>query len=286
MQTGHVATIFRYPVKSMAGEVLQTARLGSRGIPGDRAWAVRDEERGGIRGAKRFPELMCCRAWYEEEPAAEGSSPAQVALPDGRQICINDPQMPRALSSLVDSPVSVWPLMPADMLEHYTRGAPLLEDTGAELRRIFGRTEAEPLPDLSAFPAELIKFESLPGTYFDAFPILLMTVASLAHLQEVADTQQFDVRRFRPNLLLDTTSQSPFPERDWVGKRLSIGGAELEVTLECPRCSMTTHPFDILPRDPGIMRTLVNQANGNLGVYANVVSPGMVSAGDAVTIIG
>ena len=49
--------LFRYPVKSMMGESLTAIEVTEAGIQGDRAWAVRDERRGGIRGGKKLPQL-------------------------------------------------------------------------------------------------------------------------------------------------------------------------------------------------------------------------------------
>ena len=284
MAAGTVTALFRYPVKSMAGESLDSLSLGLRGVPGDRAWAVRDEERGGIRGGKRFPELMQCAARYQETPPDEGSIPALVTLPDGSELSISDEEAPVRLSALVDSPLTVWPLLPEDELDHYRRGAPVLEDAEAEFRRIFGRTADEPLPDVSKFPEFLMEFESPPGTYFDAFPLLIMSTESLATLAAAAPEQVFDVARFRPNLLIETGSDAPYPERDWIGRTLQIGSAELEITMDCPRCVMTTHGFGQLPKDPGIMRTLVRENGGDLGVYANVKTPGTVCLGDTLNL--
>ncbi len=285
MSLGHIKSIHRYPVKSMMGESLARAKLGAQGIPGDRAWAVKDEVRGGIRGGKRFPELMRCAARYDSEPPEQGSAPATVTLPDGRALNIDDAAMPKALSGLLESTVSVWPLMPPDQLEHYRRGPPLLEDREAELRRVFARTEEEPLPDLGAFPSELFQFESPPGTYFDAFPLLIMTRQSLDTLQSLAGDHTFDVRRFRPNILIDAIETGDgFPEREWVGKSLHLGEATIEITMSCPRCAMTTYGFADLANDPGIMRTLVRDAGGDLGVYATVSTPGAVALGDPVSL--
>jgi uncharacterized protein YcbX len=87
---GTIKEIRRYPVKSMEGETLVSAEIGSRGLAGDRAWAVRDEVRGGIRGAKKIPALMRLSAAYPSPPAATGSSPAiircRTARPAGRAI--------------------------------------------------------------------------------------------------------------------------------------------------------------------------------------------------------
>jgi uncharacterized protein YcbX len=285
MNVGTINGIYRYPVKSMGGEPLDQTDLLERGLPGDRAWAVRDEERGGIRGGKRFPELMQCSASYETEPPPEGSSRAMMKLPDGRNLAIDDPSAPDELSHLVDSPVTVWPLLPADRLDHYRRGAPVLEDMEAEFRRVFGRTEDEPLPDISKFPEFVMEFESPPGTYFDAFPVMIMSTESLAYLQKSAPDQNFDIRRFRPNILLETQSTESFPEREWIGRKLRLGGAELTITMGCPRCVMTTHGFDDVPRDTRIMRSLVNLADGDLGVYATISGPGTVKVGDPAELL-
>jgi uncharacterized protein YcbX len=274
----------------MIGETLEQVSLGERGIPGDRAWAVRDEERGGISGGKRFPELMQARARYLEPPPSEGSISAEVELPDGRRFAIDAEEAPGAISELVGGPVSVWPLLPAENLDHYRRGEPITGDMEAELRRIFGRTEDEPLPDLSVFPELLMTYESPPGTYFDAFPLLIMTRNGLEHLQRLAQQEasadhQFDVRRFRPNILLDINGEEPFPENAWAGRSLRIGEVTLQMEIVCPRCSMTTRAFDDLPSDPGIMRSLVKNAEGNLGIYASVPGPGSIAMGDTVELL-
>jgi hypothetical protein len=135
------------------------------------------------------------------------------------------------------------------------------------------------------FPPELFEYESPVGTYFDAFPILLLTSSSLESMQKRAPASIFDVRRFRPNFLIETSSKNAFPEQDWRGKRLRIGEATLQVTIECPRCVMTTHAQTDLPKDPGVMRALVKEAGGNLGVYATVGTPGRVSVGDSVELL-
>ena len=174
---------------------------------------------------------------------------------------------------------------PAEALEHYRRGAPTHDDMETELRAIFGRTEEEPLPDLSLFPKELMEYESPPGTYFDAFPLLLLSEAALEHLRAKAVDSIIDVRRFRPNFLIHTEGDGEHPELAWRSRRLKIGEVTVDVTLECPRCVMTTHGFADLPKDPSVMRTLVRETGGNLGVYATVAKPGYVGVGDSVEML-
>jgi len=278
-RVGVLRSIYRYPVKSMIGESLDSAALTTNGIPGDRGWAVRDETRGGIRGAKHFAGLMQCAARL----SADGTAP-EIALPTGERFFASDPDAAERMSAFLGNPVTLWPLLPKEMVDHYRRGAPLEADMMTELRRIFARTADEPLPDLSRLPEILRKYESPPGTYFDAFPVLLLTRQSLATLAQRAPTSRFDVRRFRPTLLVDVESRDPFPERAWVGKRVRIGATALDVAMDCPRCVMTTLPFADLPNDSQIMRTLVRECDGMLGVYAMPVESGTLRVGDAVAL--
>lgn len=286
MKLGRVTGLHRYPVKSMGGEVLDEVHIGTGGIPGDRAWAVRDEVRGGIRGAKKIPALMQLSARYPTFPASDRgtlrSSPAEIRLPDGGVVRTDDPLVHEQLSKALDQPVTLWPLLPAEALDHYRRGAPTHPDLEQELRSIFARLPHEPLPDLSGLPRELLAFESPPGTYFDAFPLLLLSEASLEELRSRAPSSRFDVRRFRPNIVIDETPELPFPELGWAGARVQLGDAVLRLTIPCMRCVMTTHGFEDLPKDPGVMRALVAATEGHFGVYASVESAGRVRLGDSL----
>ena len=278
MDNASVLNIYRYPVKSMMGEALSEAALGEAGIAGDRGWAVRDEKRGGIRGGKKIPQLM-------QLTARSGPVAPLIIAPDGDSASASAEGINEWLSDKLNHPVTLWPLLPAEQLDHYRRGAPDTEDFEQELRAVFGRLPDEPLPDLTGFE-ELLEFESPPGTYFDAFSLSLMSQQSLATMNQLDGDSLFDVRRFRPNLLVDIPdSDHPFPEQAWVGKTLSIGSTKLKIEMTCPRCSMTTHGFDDLPQDAQIMRKLVAHSEGNLGIYASVLEAGTVSAGDSVSLM-
>lgn len=286
MIVGRIAEIWRHPVKSMGGERLATAQVGASGLPGDRAWAVRDEVRGGIRGAKKLPDLMRCSARYLAEPEEGRVKAPEITLPDGSKLLADATDAAARVGAAIAAKVSLWPLLPASAVEHYRRGAPDHEDVLTELRAIFGREEGEPLPDLSVFPPELFQYESPPGTYFDAFPILLLTDATLRRLAKLAPESKVDVRRFRPNFVVETSDGADgFPEVGWAGRRIRIGGATLAATVPCPRCVMITHGFDDLPRDPSLMRTVVREANQCIGLYATVATPGPVRAGDPVELL-
>jgi uncharacterized protein len=285
MQLGTVKEIWRYPVKSMAGERLPSTEVGVQGLPGDRGWAVRDEERGGIRGAKKIPDLMRCGARYLEPPTAARAGDVEMRLPDGSTVRSDAADAHQRLSTALGHRVTLWPLQPADQLDHYRRGAPTHDDLEQELRATFALEPDEPLPDLSGLPLEILEFESPPGTYFDAFPLLLMTESSLARLADLAPESKIDVRRFRPNFLLSVPGVDGFAETAWPGKKLRIGGMVADVTIDCMRCVMTTLPFDDLPKDPRIMRTLVREAKHCLGAYARVAEPGAVRVGDPIELL-
>ena len=278
MGNASVLNIYRYPVKSMMGEALSEAAMGESGIAGDRGWAVRDEKRGGIRGGKKIPQLM-------QLTAQSGAAAPLIIAPDGDSASASAEGINEWLSGKLNHPVTLWPLLPAEQLDHYRRGAPDTEDFEQELRAVFGRLPDEPLPDLTGFE-ELLEFESPPGTYFDAFSLSIMSQQSLATMNQLDGDSLFDVRRFRPNLLVDIPdSDHPFPEQAWVGKTLSIGSVKLKIEMTCPRCSMTTHGFDDLPQDAQIMRKLVANSEGNLGIYASVLEAGTVSAGDSISLM-
>jgi uncharacterized protein YcbX len=283
---GRIAEIWRHPVKSMEGERLARADVGPNGLPGDRAWAVRDEVRGGIRGAKKLPGLMRCKAHYATEPDGGRGKAPTITLPDGSQVIADATDAAERVGAAIAAKVTIWPLLPPTALEHYKRGAPDHEDVQTELRAIFGREPDEPLPDFSIFPPDLFVYESPPGTYFDAFPILLLTDATLRRLGELAPAAKIDVRRFRPNFVVETSDGAAgFPEIGWAGRQIRVGGATLAGTAPCPRCVMITHGFGDLPRDPSIMRTVVREANQNVGLYANVATPGAVRVGDPVELL-
>jgi uncharacterized protein YcbX len=288
---GKVTQLWRYPVKSMAGERLQRTFTGLRGIPGDRGWAVRDEKVGEIRGAKKIPQLMQCSARYLQDPtpASERMPAAEIVFPNGERILSDDTRAAEVLSKFLGRAATLWPLQPTDALDHYKRGIPDHADLMDDLREIFGRLPEEPMPDLSAFPpdllSELMQYTSPLGTYFDAFPIHILTTATLSAMKQLRPASEFDVRRFRPNLLIETVPGfEGLVEQNWCGKNLRIGSALIKIEMPCVRCVMTTLPHHDLPKDPGVLRTIVRDAAQNLGVYATIAKPGEIAVGDPVAL--
>jgi hypothetical protein len=216
--------------------------------------------------------------------AGEPGGPVLITLPDGATVSTDDDDASARVSQAIDHEVTLEALRPADDLEHYRRGRPYHDDIMVELRSIFGRTEDEPLPDLSAFPPVIFEYESPPGTYYDVYPLLLVTTSALRSLREALPDSAVDVRRFRPSVVIDTGDAPGHPEFDWVGRRFTVGDAVVEVKDGCPRCVMVTREIDeATPQDRTILRHIVKDLGQNVGVYGEVVSAGRIRTGDAVT---
>ena len=282
---GRVSELWRYPVKSMGGESLGEVTIGPRGIPGDRGWATRDEEAGEIRGAKKLFELLRCSARYVEEPGATRTPAAEILLPDGSRLRCDAPEAADRLSALVGRRVTLWPLQPDAALDHYRRAPADGADLEGEMREIFGRLPDEPLPDFSVFPPEVFEYTSPVGTYFDAFPLHLLTTGMQRLLEKRNPGARFDVRRFRPNVVIATEGDdATAPEFDWTGRELRIGEVRVAVGVPCPRCVMTTLPQGDLPKDPGVLRTIVRESGQNVGVYATAAAGGRIRVGDPVEL--
>lgn len=295
-------------MKSMAGEKLTNCTVGTLGLPGDRGWAIKDDARSEVKTGTRIPTLLQCASRYREEPGHDTIPHVDISFPDGSVVSSNDADVNDRLSAVLGHQVKLWPRQPATNKEHYRRPgaaarviAPLLDIPGfrallptitklpsidATLRAGFSRTPDEPVPDISNLPKELFEFTSPLGTYFDAFPIHVLTTASLRVMSRSNPAADWDVRRFRPNFFVETVAGlEGLLESDWAGKILRIGSAEVKCEIPCVRCGMTTNAQNGLPKDNSVLRTIVKDAEQNLGVYASVVSCGQVSEGDRVELI-
>jgi uncharacterized protein YcbX len=279
-----ITQLWRYPVKSMIGEPVASVELNDLGVEGDRTWAARDLERGGIRGAKKIGPLMQLAA------SDVGDGQVEITLTDGSTVLTSDPDVDERVSAALGHRVRLERLRPADDADHYRRGAPDEDDMMTELRGVFGRLDDEPLPDLSIFPPELMEFESPPGTYYDAFPLMVMTEQSLAALQEALPESRIDVRRFRPSIVIDAdragATTNGHPEFDWAGRSARLGPALIEFTMACPRCVMITQQVtESIPQDRALLRHVVRNLDQNVGVYASITTPGTIRLGDELTLL-
>jgi uncharacterized protein YcbX len=276
---GSVRSLWRYPVKSMLGEELDSCEVGERGLAGDRAYALVDASDGKIASAKnprKWAKLFECRAESIESPRA-----IRITLPDGSTVSADDSDAAATLSRLLGRRAELQTTAPGD---------PVLEEFWLE-----GSPDGRPVTD------EPIAQGSPPGTFFDYAVVHVVTTATLARLSELYPQGRFDPRRFRPNVLVDVGSEETgFVENGWIGRTLAIGDSvRLAVTDPCPRCVMTTLAQEDLPADPGILRTAARhnslvggEARGpngaypaSVGVYARVISGGTVRRGDSVRVI-
>ena len=127
-------------------------------------------------------------------------------------------------------------------------------------------------------------FDLPEGTLFDCAVVHVLTTATLDPLRALYPQGRFEVRRFRPNIVVDIANDgATFVENAWIGHTLAIGDAvRLSITDPCPRCVMTTLAQSDLPKDPGILRTAAQHNQVNVGVYASALQGGTVRRGDPV----
>jgi uncharacterized protein YcbX len=125
-----------------------------------------------------------------------------------------------------------------------------------------------------------------PQTFFDIAVIHILTTSTINRLRELYPEGRFEVRRFRPNIVVESTSgEKDFIENLWVGKKLVIGEKTiLKITAKCTRCVMTTLPQADLPRDLGILHTVAKYNQVHAGVYASVYRGGTIRRGDLVRL--
>jgi len=265
---GRVVGIWRYPVKSMMGEELNATAMTDRGLPGDRAFALVDVETGKVASAKnprRWPTLFDFRAAYVEPPGDDRPlPPVRITLPDGETLTTDQADAEPRLAAAVGRPVRL-------------------------ARAGSGAVTAEgywPDHDWLAHRDEVFDFPLPPGTFFDCAAVHLVTTATLDRLRGMSPASRFEVPRFRPNFVIELTDGSDgFVENGWVGRTLTLGGVQLRIDGPCPRCVMTTLSQGSLPKEPGVLRTAVQENGGNVGVYASVIRGGRIRRGDSVELI-
>lgn len=248
-----VIQLSRYPVKSMLGEELAEVRLGPAGIAGDRVRAVVDKETGVSLSAKRYGDLLSCRA-----TTVDGE--VWIRFADGEELNADSALVAEKLSSILNRHVRVSGVV----------GGVIRHEFPAEI----GTGEGAPFlhePGLEAF--------------FDRAPVHLLTSATLAELQRFKPDSQFEASRFRPNIVVEVDTVG-FVEDGWVGKVIRVGSASLLVLDHKPRCVMTTRPQGDLPRDPGILRTIAQSNGGNAGIELAARELATIHVGDVVHIPG
>jgi uncharacterized protein YcbX len=288
---GAIAALWRFPVKSMPGERLESAEMTERGIVGDRAYALVEVETGKVVSAKNpklGPAMLGCRAEFAESPrAGEDPPPVRITLPDGTSSTSNAPDVDAVLSGYLGRDVKLARAAPENFtIDQYHPDVEGLDPEGH-------RDTVTESKLGSAFFAEAGLPSAVPvGAFFDLFPVSVLTTSTLDQLNELRPESRFDERRFRMNVILGTR-ESGFVENHWLGRALEIGDdVRLTVSLPDPRCVMTTLAQAELPKDTEILRTLarhnrIDVAGGLYpcaGVYATVAAPGTVRAGETAVL--
>lgn len=209
-----IAEIWRYPVKSLAGERLDGARLADDGVPGDRRVVVVNGE-GVVLTSRTRPALLGLEA---------------TLGPDGEP--------------LVD-------------------GRPWTDPEVAERIRATGGADAR-----------LVRYDD--PERFDVLPLLVATDGAVAHMG-------FDRRRLRPNILV--AGVEGLAEREWPGRRIRAGEAEIAFLQLRGRCVMTTYDPDTQVQDPEVLRRIVEMLGGKMALDSSVVRGGLVRVGDPVELV-
>ncbi|MGB0962231.1 MAG: MOSC domain-containing protein [Mycobacterium sp.] len=295
--SGSVVQLWRFPVKSMGGTPVGELRIDRRGVHADRLWAVRDVERSITASARRAPALLGCAARYAIDPgpdAGPGNAPEVIiTMPDGRELSSAGNELDGALSELLGRDVRLTALPPPEdtSLHRLSVRQTRANYSPSEVRRDFGLSSSEMLPDTSVFSPKqvltLARYATPPGTFVDLSPVHVLSTNSLATLSSGADIGEasYDVRRFRPNVLvtLDETAGG-FPESDWVGGDVEFGSVALRITNATIRCVVPTRPQPGLDLDRALTRRLAECNERFLGVYADVATAGVVRVGDAIRV--
>jgi len=248
-----IAEIWRYPVKSMLGEQLDQANVGPGGIQGDRRWAVVDKESGVSLSAKRYADLLRCRAWTSDGEVT-------IRLPDSREYPAGSSEVARGLSDLLGRQVT-------------TRSAEATETIQHEFPTAVTEGEGEP-------------FLWEPGTeaFFDCAPLQLLTTGTLVELQRLLPASKVHRARFRPNFLVET-KETGFVENDWVNNDVTLGSLQCQVYDDTRRCIMVALGQGDLPRDTEVIRTILKSNDGRAGVALKTLDSGMLRCGAKVEVL-
>ena len=251
----NVLEVWRHPVKSMQGERVAEADIDERGMAGDRRWGVLDVDTGKVLSAKREGRLLEAAATLTADGVPD------VRLPDGSGF--------RAGEAALDDALSTW-------LGRAVHVA-LAEE---------GRSTAFEMNVVNDDETSAtIDFPCPPGTFLDAGAVHVLTTASLAAAGVLYPHGQWDVRRFRPTVVVEADGDG-FVEDGWIGSAVRVGGAELFVFAPTVRCAMPSRSQPGgLERDLEIVKTVNRHHGSNLGVYAAVRAPGRVAEGDDVVLV-
>ena len=296
---GKLAALWRFPVKSMQGERLQSLTVQTGGVVGDRAYALIDIESGKVvsaKSAKLFPTVLQLRAEFVQAPVANAPTPVvRIVLPDGTSIDSDSGTANQKLSAWFKRDVRLAQSAPEDFTIDMQQpevgrgdaagGQGTTGTTGTTVQQQLGAALFASLGVNSPVPA---------GSFLDLYPMSVLTTATLAQLSSLAPRSSIDARRFRMNAIIDThgsAADSGFAENAWTGVQLRCGAdVALRIAMPDPRCVMVTLQQDDLDADMEVLRALqqhnrIQTAWGELpcaGAYAAVEAEGVMRVGDLV----
>jgi uncharacterized protein len=248
-----VAQLWRYPVKSLLGERLPSLSLVGDGVDGDRLWGILDRGDGRILTARREPRLL-----FAASRLAADDVPL-ITLPGGRVLTGPGPATDDALSAWLGKPVA------------------LVSATEREASR------AEYFADATDDSSRAIEWTMPKDRFVDAYPVLVMSTAGLRGGAAAYAAGAWDVRRFRPNVLIELEGEG-WLEDAWAERGLRVGTARLIPRRRCIRCTMVNRAQPGLDKDVNIYKTLNRIHGGDAGMWTEVALPGSVSEGDVVEI--
>jgi uncharacterized protein YcbX len=262
----------------MMGEELNASVITPSGVLGDRSFALIDKETGKVVSAKnpkKWPDFFAYRAAYASPPRAASLPPVWITLPSGEIIRSDEPDVDAELSSALSRAVTLASSAPR----------------GPSLEQYWPENEGK----ADEVSQEAVAGDAPVGTFFDYATLHILTSGTIDRLHSLYPQGRFEVRRFRPNIVIDSAGEDGFVENDWVGKIIRIGDeVRLQVTDPCPRCVMPTLAQGDLPKDldilhKGIVHNRVHvpfagKSLPSIGVYAKVISTGTVRRGDSVEI--
>jgi MOSC domain-containing protein len=280
-ESGSVVSVWRYPVKSMIGEKLALAHVNQYGLVGDRSYALVDTTDGKTATAKNprtWPTLFTFKATcIHTVDSHEKIPPVRIILPNGATVTSEQPDLDRSLSQALKREVRLIVVEQGKV-----------KGVQSSLPAAWTGQSDEYWPDIEGRDHQDTTTEfTLPtGTFFDAATVHLLTTATLHQLREHYPSGHFGIERFRPNIVVESLEEKRgFVENSWIGHTIAIGEeVRLTITGPCGRCVMTTLPQGNLPKDPGILRTALQQNHGNVGVYASVLQGGTIRPGDRIRV--
>ena len=292
-----VDQLWRFPVKSMLGERVEELDVTTRGVHGDRSYALLDPSDGKVVSAKnprKWRRVLELSAAFVDPPVVDGPvPPVVISFPDGSTVRSDGPsdEVDATLSRFLGRDVHLASSAPATvtMEETWPDVEGLAPESFIASTRIETDDPAEVVSDITMAMA------APPGTFFDLAALHLVTTSTLAALAAAQPEGTFDVRRYRPNVLVATDDEpAGYVENGWVGQVAALGtdGAAMKVTLPTMRCIMTTMAQGDLPADPSLLRTIARENRLDIGggrwactgVYGDAAGAGRVRVGDPVTV--